>query len=104
MSCRPQEHLAELINETKDNKERLNSLADIRERFSKMTKQELMNELIITHDKLNKTSEELKDETMAFKNAIEAMCDFSKSYSELKAVLWSFGYVECKECGKWRKN
>ena len=43
-----QKHLVELLGETKDNKTRLNSLADLREKFSKMSKQELMDKLINT--------------------------------------------------------
>ena len=100
----PREHLAELTDRTKDNKERLNSLADLSEKFSEMSKQELMNELVITHNKFNKISEELEDKERVFKNAIEGMCDFSKSYSKLWGVLWDLGYEECKECGTWKKR
>ena len=93
-----------LTGRTKDNKERLNSLTDVREKFSGMTKQELMNELIITHDKFNKTSEELKDSERSFNNAFEAFCKIVKDRYKLWDVLWALGYEECEECGTWKKK
>ena len=100
----PREHLAELTDRTKDNKFRLNSLADLPEGFSKLSKQELMNELVIMHNKLSKTLDELKDSERAFENAINSICRLSKMHSDLYAVLWKIKYEECKECGIWKKR
>ena len=102
MSDLPQEHLTELLDETKSEKNRLDYLTKIRGEFSQMTRQELMDKIIIAYDELNKTSEQLRNERDLFYTLFK---DFSKSNDkiyELKFTLRSFGYTECGECGEWR--
>ena len=96
--------MSELIGKTLVEKNRLDYLTKIRREFSQMTKQELMDKIIIAYDVLNKTSGELRDERDLFYKLFK---DFSKSNDkifELKCTLRSFGHTECNDCGKWRKK
>lgn len=93
----------ELLKRTEDTKVHLNSLTDVREKFLGMTKEELINELVCTQDKLTQTSAELKDKKDAFRRACEGVVERNKVYLDTCEVLWKLGYVECDKCGTWKK-
>ena len=96
--------LNELMPQTKSEKKRLSYLSNIRDEFNKMTKEELVEKTIIAYDELNKTLRKLRENKEAFERAIKSITRLSKSYSDLKCVLWGFGYLECGECGRWREG
>ena len=95
---------SELAAVSNHNKLRVDALADLRKEFNTMTKQELINHLVLTQDKLSEVSYELKNEKDAFERAIKGMVNFSRKYSDLHCEICGLGYVKCDKCGKWKKR
>ena len=76
-----------------------------------MIKEQLVEKTVIAYDELVKVSAlkrrvelDLDTKRDMFDRIIEHFPKWGEKIYKLKCTLKSFGYVECDDCRKWKKN